>query len=85
MTNWTQIFVACVGFGAGGEAVRQYRAAKVRRRSMTALERNAGFWTDRRFLAAEIAVFGAVALFVIAMLDTTLVMMGILPLSALPF
>ncbi len=48
-----KIFIAAIGFGLGGEALRRYRGFKARRRSMPRHERNAGFWTDKRLYQAE--------------------------------
>lgn len=56
-----KILIACVGFGAGGEALRQYRGFKARRRATPREVRNAGFWTDKRLYQAE-ALFAAAAL-----------------------
>jgi hypothetical protein len=55
------IFVAAVGFGAGGEAMRRYRRFKNRRRTIPREVRNAGFWTDGRLYLAEL-VFSAMLL-----------------------
>lgn len=56
-----KILIAAIGFGAGGEAVRQYRGFKARRRAAPYEQRNAGFWTDKRVYLAE-AVFCAAAM-----------------------
>lgn len=57
------VFVAAVGAGIGGEAIRQYRKFKNRRALLPASERNGGFWTDRRLLYVEAAVvFGILAI-----------------------
>ena len=51
---WT-IFVAAIGFGAGGEGFRRYRRFKNRRCQIAPEVRNAGFWTDGRLYLAEFA------------------------------
>jgi hypothetical protein len=48
-----KVFIACVGFGFGGEAIRRYRAFKHRRRETPEHIRNAGFWTDARIYHTE--------------------------------
>jgi uncharacterized membrane protein YbhN (UPF0104 family) len=80
-----RILTSCVGFGAGGEAVRRYRSFKQKRRTLTFSERNAGLWTDGRLLAAEIVVFGIVGLFALAVVDFILVFTEMLPIWMLPF
>lgn len=60
MADLGHIFVAAIGLGAGGEAIRRYRAFKQRRREMPYVERNAGFWTDKRLYLSE-AAFCAIA------------------------
>lgn len=55
MNTFVQILIAAAGFGAGGEAMRQYRGFKARRRLRDYSERNSGFWTDRRIYGAEYA------------------------------
>jgi len=56
-----KILIACIGFGAGGEALRQYRAFKRRRRAISRGVRNSGFWTDKKLFQAE-ALASAMAL-----------------------
>jgi len=56
-----KILIAAIGFGVGGELIRQYRRYKARRRERSFAERNAGFWTDRRVYRAE-ALFCAAAM-----------------------
>lgn len=53
----TQILAASIGFGFGGESFRRWRAYKKLRATMTREERNAGFWTDAKVRASEIAVW----------------------------
>lgn len=60
MDNLLSVFVAAVGFGAGGEAMRRYRKFKNRRRETPPAVRNAGFWNDSRIYHAE-AIFTALA------------------------
>lgn len=55
MPTWLNILIACIGFGAGSEAIRRYRAYKQRRRASDPIDRNNGFWTDRRISEAEYA------------------------------
>jgi uncharacterized membrane protein YbhN (UPF0104 family) len=72
--DFIKVLIACIGFGAGSEAIRRYRGFKHRRRGMIAVERNAGFWTDSRLYHAEAAVaavamalpFSAIMFFVTA-------------------
>lgn len=52
MSDFWTIFVAAIGFGAGGEAMRRYRRWK-----RTRVE--AGFWTRRRLYLAEFAFCAA--------------------------
>ena len=56
MEPWLKILIACIGFGAGAEALRRYQQWKSRRRDRPYAERNAGFWTDGRVYLAEAAV-----------------------------
>lgn len=60
MADLGHIFVAAIGLGASGEAIRRYRAFKQRRREMPYADRNAGFWTDKRLYLSE-AAFSALA------------------------
>lgn len=53
MADLFTIFVAAIGFGAGGEGIRRYRAFKNKRRETPYAERNSGFWTDRKLYASE--------------------------------
>lgn len=55
MGPFLQVLIASIGFGAGAEAVRQYRVVKASRRLRDYVERNSGFWTDRRILEFEYA------------------------------
>lgn len=52
-----RVLIACIAFGAAGEAFRRYRAFKSARRSLPPQQRNAGFWTDGRLIRAEAAFF----------------------------
>lgn len=56
-TFW-KIAVSAIGFGAGGELIRRYRAFKHTRRTLPVYQRNAGFWTDARLYHTE-ALFSA--------------------------
>ncbi|HEU5018596.1 MAG TPA: hypothetical protein VFT69_11575 [Pseudolabrys sp.] len=61
MADLGHLFVAAIGLGAGGEAIRRYRAFKQRRRGIPYAERNAGFWTDKRLYLSEAAFSALVA------------------------
>lgn len=56
--DFLPILAASFGGGIAYISMEKWRSYKAKRRSMTAAERNSGFWTDGRVLAAEIVAFG---------------------------
>lgn len=50
------IFIGAAGAGGASVAIRGYRNFKARRLRKPAHIRNAGFWTDRRIIRAEVIV-----------------------------
>jgi hypothetical protein len=59
MEGARNILAATFGGGIATGCLDKWRMWKAKRGLMTKAERNAGFWTDRKVLAAEIIVFGA--------------------------
>ncbi len=55
--DWVKVLVACIAFGAGAEAFRQYRMFKASRRQLPYEARNRGPLTDKRLYQAELVAF----------------------------